>query len=188
MRFARVDRLNEAVADLVRDAAGPLGVYIRSAADGLDTEAWIVGTQALAVEKIIGSKMASDGNSTLIELSAAGGMYHFALSPNLLMDLLLTALKARTNWDQIKAPGAARATVLPCDKWEICTLNKGRPLVFCLPTPERSLGAVESLAGGCHVDARNSGRYRRAANASFLWRAEHEIRSLAVRFQMIAFR
>ena len=74
--------------------------------------------------------MASDGNSTLIELSAAGGMYHFALSPNLLMDLLLTALKARTNWDQIKAPGAARATVPPCDKWEIRTLNKGRFLVF----------------------------------------------------------
>jgi hypothetical protein len=51
------------------------------------------------------------------------------------MNVLLTAMKARTNLDENASSGADQFTVLPCDKWEIRMLNKGAIFIFSFRVP-----------------------------------------------------
>ena len=95
----------------------------------------MVDSRALSVEKILGSITLPDGNSTLIGFTVEGREYHLALSPALLMNVLLTAMKARTNLDENASSGTDQFTVLPCDKWEIRMLNKGAIFIFSFRVP-----------------------------------------------------
>ena len=91
-----------------------------------------VTAESIAVDKILGSKVRNDGNGALIGLTSGDKEYVFALLPEHLTSLALTALKAKTACDAQTA--AARPLdfvhAFPCERWEIRLSADGKSVML----------------------------------------------------------
>jgi hypothetical protein len=79
--------------------------------------------RAVVVEKILGSKISSDGKSMTIGLIANMSEIKLDFSPTVLTTLALTALKAKSILDAKTSQGnpidSGALHAFPCDGWEI---------------------------------------------------------------------
>ena len=91
-----------------------------------------ITTESIAVDKILGSKVRNDGNGALVGLTSGDKEYVFALLPEHLTSLALTALKAKTVCDAQTAATRQLEFVhaFPCERWEIRLSADGKSMML----------------------------------------------------------
>jgi len=88
--------------------------------------------QEIPVERILGFKISSDGQSVVIGLANGSAEHTFSFSADLLTVLGLTALKAKTELEKKAAElnQSNKTQAFPVDKWEIRKSDDGNSLLF----------------------------------------------------------